>query len=863
MRLATADIIFWVAVLLLYSIAWLVLRHQRKDITYVGFIGLLTTGFFWRVLFGGAFIPAGGGDMAAILYPVYHFAQENLRQGIIPLWNPHLYAGIPFVGHIQSGPFYPPNLLLFFLTPEVTYRSLEYLLIAHFWLAGVLMYVMLRGLTPSLIPTPASRGARSARRRETSPSPVEVLSQQGNPPMRGAGGSGDGGLSRPAALLGAIVFMFNDFFITHVGNPNMVAVGAWLPLALLLFHQALAKRRAFYASLAGAVTGMAYLAGHIQPFLYILFVIGLYIAYVVSIAAGQRTNIGQTDRSTNSQVRTPNNQLSNPRTTKPPNHPTTQPTFVRLLVYASTVFLVYLVFTIAIAGISLVPNLEMSSQSLRESLSYGDAARFSLPPAEMIGLLVPALFGRGPDIHWGPWERVEVGYVGIMPLILAALAVIWRRERMPHFFVLLGLVSLLLAMGLYSVVHGWLFLIPGYSQIRVPARFVFLLDFAIAALAAYGFDALLRPLPIRWRVAWRKLFPVLAVALAAVILIFLPLMFVAVNLNQSQDPSIFNRTANGFNGLVMFALLLGTSIVLLLARRTRWLSKPMWRLAVVTFVALDLASLGAYLDSGEKDPSENFNHPQAIAFLKNDPSPFRIETPEGSWFAWQPNLGLIARLDDAAGIYNPLLLQRYDRYWKVAVGRDNTLYDLLNTKYLIVKKDDKASGKFTPVFDGDSQVNIYLNAKALPRAFMVYQSKVASNGDDAFAAIQQKDFDPTKTIILESGEPLSNASHQSAAISLKQRSTNSLEFEVTTDSDGYLFVGETSYPGWRASVDNQDASILRADYLFRAVKVPAGTHNVKLVFDPLSWKIGLGLTGLGLVGLVVGWLGRKTTQPPN
>ena len=96
--------------------------------------------------------------MAAILYPVYHFAQETLRSGIIPLWNPHLYAGIPFVGHIQSGPFYPPNLLLFFLTPEVTYRSLEYLLIAHFWLAGCLMYALLRGLTTLPIPSAGVRG---------------------------------------------------------------------------------------------------------------------------------------------------------------------------------------------------------------------------------------------------------------------------------------------------------------------------------------------------------------------------------------------------------------------------------------------------------------------------------------------------------------------------------------------------------------------------------------------------------------------------------------------------------------------------------------------------------------------------------
>ena len=235
------------------------------------------------------------------------------------------------------------------------------------------------------------------------------------------------------------------------------------------------------------MTGIAYLAGHIQPFLYILFAIGIYAVYeaLMDVAAERGAH-----------------------TVPQPFTPGSLAPLARPLAYLA----VFLAFTVAVAGISLIPNVEMSSQSLRESLSYADAARFSLAPAEMIGLFVPGLLGRGPAIHWGPWERVEIGYIGILPLILAALGLIWRRERTPRFFALLGLVSLVLAMGLYSVVHGWLFLVPGYSQIRVPARFIFLLDFALAALAAYGFDALLRPLSRRRRIAWRALVPVLAIA---------------------------------------------------------------------------------------------------------------------------------------------------------------------------------------------------------------------------------------------------------------------------------------------------------------------------------------------------------------
>jgi hypothetical protein len=824
MKLTLADLLFWLLILALWLAAWLVLRRRRADVQAAGYLALFTVGFFWRVLFGGAFIPEGGGDMAAILYPVYHFAQETLRSGVLPLWNPHLYAGIPFVGHIQSGPFYPPNLLLFFLTPEVTYRSLEYLLIAHFWLAGCLMYALLRGLTARLPHGQSSSGIRAAGtpgETDDVEHPAAVEHPQ---------------LSRPAALLGALLFMFNDFNITHIGNPNMVAVGAWLPLALLCFHRALVKRRAFLAALSGAVTGIAYLAGHIQPFLYILFAIGIYAVYQtlmdVAVERGART-------------------VPQPFTLG------SLAPLARPLAYLA----VFLAFTVAVAGISLIPNVEMSSQSLRESLSYADAARFSLAPAELIGLFVPGLLGRGPAIHWGPWERVEIGYIGILPLILAALGLIWRRERMPRFFALLGLVSFMLALGLYSVVNGWLFLAPGYSQIRVPARFIFLLDFALAALAAYGFDALLRPLTRRRRIALRSLVPVLAIALAGVLFVFAPLMFVTMSLTQSQDVSIFNRAANGFNGVMLFALLLGGSLVLLLARRTRWLRPRVWALSVVLFVFLDLASLGAYIDSGDSDPSANFQHPEAVAFLKSDPNLFRIETPEDSWFQWQPNLGLIARLDDAAGIYNPLLLQRYDRYWKAAGARDNVLYDLLNTKYLITKKDAKVGARFTPVFQGDPQVTIWLNAGALPRAFMVFQATTVEGGDAAFALVTKPGFDPTAMIVLESAAAAPSAAPGVAApltVGVLEHGVNSSAYQVETGAEGYLFVGDTFYPGWRATLDGQDTPLLRADYLFRAVKVPAGKHTVRMVFDPISWKLGVVLSAGGLATLLGWWaMGRR------
>src|SRR5439155_861383 len=76
-------------------------RDAQSDLAAFGALGVLTAGFFWQLLFTqNAYMPAGGGDLAGFLYPTYHFAQEWLTRGIIPLWNPYIFGGMPFVGDI-------------------------------------------------------------------------------------------------------------------------------------------------------------------------------------------------------------------------------------------------------------------------------------------------------------------------------------------------------------------------------------------------------------------------------------------------------------------------------------------------------------------------------------------------------------------------------------------------------------------------------------------------------------------------------------------------------------------------------------------------------------------------------------------
>ncbi|MGA9350519.1 MAG: YfhO family protein [Anaerolineae bacterium] len=800
--------VLWLAA---YAIAcWL---HQRgrlaidyhRDVLALGVIALATLGFFWQLfLTDDTWMPSGGGDLVSFLYPLYHFASRSLRQGIIPLWNPYLYGGAPFAADNQSGLFYPVNLLFFLLFPEVTYSTMELLAIFHFFLAGAFMYICLRSLS-----------LRGAERRSNLPPSMHV--QRGDCFATLA----MTGLSRSAALVGAIAFMFSDLFITHFGNLNMIAVAAWLPLIFLYYHRAVAEERPVMAVAAGVFLGIATLAGHVQITLFIVLALALYTLY-----------LGR-----------------------------------RLLFHSLTRYLLpcYLI-AFCFAALALIPSYEMASHTVRAEMSYQEASQYSLPPVGLVGLLIPGFFGRGPASFWGPWDRVEVGYVGVLPLVLAALAVLLRRDGLTRFFLLLAIISLLLAFGGFAIPHGWLYLLPGFDKLRAPARFIYLLDFSLAALAALGLDALLRPLSHGMRAVFRRLLKIAPWIWLGIAIIGLSLGYHAILTAQGKDATVYKRAVSAVNGLVFFLLILAASLAILYLRRYRWGRR--WALGslAVVLIALDLFSMGAYTDLEHNDPTVGFQHPEAIEFLKSDPGYYRIDTGTGVWDVWQPDASLLYGIFDVSGIWNPLQLADYKRYWD-AVGlrglRSSRLYDFANAKYVIGHKDVPLDwDKFVPVFDRDPQVNIYLNTKALPRAILVHQAVVVPDQESAFVTIQDPSFDPASSVVVEGGKPLPGSKGAREQGSKKQEAgseslditayrPNAIHLIAKTSTEAYLVLSEVYYPGWRAYVDGRAEPILRANYAFRAVYLEPGYHEVRLVFEPTSWKVGLGISVATWVGLAV------------
>ncbi len=154
-------------------------------------------------------------------------------------------------------------------------------------------------------------------------------------------------------------------------------------------------------------------------------------------------------------------------------------------------------------------------------------------------------------------------------------------------------------------------------------------------------------------------------------------------------------------------------------------------------------------------------------------------------------------------------------------------------------------GRFALIHSGD--VKIYENLDVLPRAFVVTASRVA-HGEEALSAMRKLCLECEVILSPDtrSDEPgLQTAGGGTGTARLVLYRPEHVVVDVDAPGlDNWLVLTDSYYPGWRALVDGQPTPVVRADVLFRAVHVPAGTHRVEFIYDPLSLKIGAVISAL-------------------
>jgi hypothetical protein len=152
----------------------------------------------------------------------------------------------------------------------------------------------------------------------------------------------------------------------------------------------------------------------------------------------------------------------------------------------------------------------------------------------------------------------------------------------------------------------------------------------------------------------------------------------------------------------------------------------------------------------------------------------------------------------------------------------------------------------------EGKTRLYLNEGYRPRAFAVGQAVIAGSREQALATLlaHQERLDEVVVLELEGQAPppqLAAGAGSPGEVAIVEYGLNRLQLSATMARPGFLFVADTWYPGWRARVDGEATPLYRANYVFRALYLPAGRHEVELAFRPPDFYVGATVSGVALL----------------
>ena len=166
--------------------------------------------------------------------------------------------------------------------------------------------------------------------------------------------------------------------------------------------------------------------------------------------------------------------------------------------------------------------------------------------------------------------------------------------------------------------------------------------------------------------------------------------------------------------------------------------------------------------------------------------------------------------------------------------------NMLNTRYFIFPLQ---GGQTAPLY----------NPFALGNAWFVDEVQYVGNANEEIEAIHG--LDPMQTAVVDKKfeevvKPMSADS--TATIELLAYEPNYLKYEVSAEKGGTVVFSEIYYPGWKSTIDGEEVAHGRANYILRAMNVPAGKHVVEFRFDPTSLHVteNIALIALGLLALL-------------
>ena len=752
-------------------------------------------------------------DILNFHYPLHKVMIESYARGEFPLWNPYIYLGQPMLANPNHMAFYPSNLFHLFLPFNYAFK-LHF--IVHPILGGLGLYFLQRRL----------------------------------------------GIAALAAFGGSLVYQFSGPVLSFLNLYSIVQAVALMPWTGWAFFGALYDSRWRRIFVFGAILALQIIT--FEPLLLqcsLWLLAGIALLYLFE--SGERTNALRT---------------------------------------VLRVGAVGGMFGLALAAVQILPTLELLPRSIRAGgYDFKTVSDWSMRPLELLNIVVPHLFGNPYTIngsaYWGEmFHRGREGYLvsfffGAGSALLSILSIFSPRKRLKLIFAALALIGVALALGefspLYRVLYEW---VPVFRMGRYPSKYFLLATLALAVLVSLGIEVAQKTEERSDRT--RRSMMILAAAAAAVSVFgFAAWVYFQHHpgvleswIRSKTDPNSarikdYPAMASQLTASVRSsATWLGLLSVLLLSPVSR--RRPaLWTSMIVLILVAELASTNLRLIPIMSEEDVNFV-PAVNSYLehlgKNElgrvvpaDSPGQIPgkaiwAPNRSW-AWltyyfrktgQPLYGIMNGIqysvffsvDDLNTRQSRDLLKKCSSLPSEAAL---LLLARMNSRYLLTVNDvSNPNLELLSSFDTNTDVklNVYRLKNFLPRAYFASVTEQISSKEEALERLSTPEFSAHKTLIIaDPGSVPAQEGDGRGEVRILSYRRQWVQCEVVAETDGYLVLLDSYYPGWRAYVDGKQAEILRATYSFRAVRVPAGKHRVEFVYRPRSFYAGLSVTGVALL----------------
>jgi hypothetical protein len=728
--------------------------------------------------------------------------REALEAGTYPLWNPYLFCGMPSFGSLAYAPYvYPPSFVTHVLYAYLHFPEMFWLL-AHYLLAGVGMYLLLRSLD-----------------------------------VRGI-----------VALFGGSLFMLlpNYMAIGANGHGSQAIAVSYMPLALLFARNILTGgRRPTMAAYLAIILGFQMLRGHVQISYYTYLLIGilylfelvlgiragrwrraltagLYIAGACIAAVGIAAVLILPVREYAAMSIRGGGEaggLDYGYATGWSLHPKEMLTFVLPWAYGFgkisywgempftdypnylgivtvvfsivALFLVenrwkwfFLIVAVFTTFVSFGKFLPMLYEPMFKYVPYFNKFRVPVMILIVQQLALVCLMGMGLEEYLRRYER------GTLPDALGAKGMKWA--------LIAGVLALVVTLAAGGAIRGAL------------VRDIIAAQKMQRGWAEFAADTAASDLSVR-------------------VLFFVATMFVLVLASSKRVLAASIVLLVGLIGLVDVWTVDGPVVH---PERT-------WKADEYRIIR----------GTGER---EEFMQPDAeIAFLQSDRSYFRIfpapAAPLGNWsYSTQPfseNKFMISRMFSLGG-YHAAKLKSYQDIINLMFASFNVgivpinILDMLNAKYLL---------SYFPLFDENSGfplvwnsegVLIYENPEVLPRVTLHDSYRVLPR-EEILETLLAPEFNPAEEVLLEREPGMVPESVEGSSVEIVDYELNRITLRAHVERPCILLLSEIEYPAWKASVDGEEVEILTADYCLRAISLYPGVHEIIFRFSSKMLNISL------------------------